>query len=61
MYKSNLLTLQERIGNYGYKAKTKKTKREKNLEKARELPEISNSEALAIIAAMVEVNKKDIA
>ena len=58
MYKSNLLTLQEKIGIYGYKLQLKKIRREENLKKARELPEISNAEALAIIAA---VKKKDIA
>jgi hypothetical protein len=58
VYKSNLLTLQEKIGIYGYKLQLKKIRREENLKKARELPEISNAEALAIIAA---VKKKDIA
>ena len=61
MYKSNLLTLQEKIGIYGYKLQLKKIRREENLKKARELPEISNAEALAIIAAMSEKKKKDIA
>jgi hypothetical protein len=65
MYKSNILTLQETVGIYGYKMQLKKVdkKRQKNLEKARQLPEISNSEALEIIKqlAQFQVKKKDIA
>ena len=65
MYRSNILTLQETVGIYGYKMQLKKAdkKRQKNLKKARQLPEISNSEALEIIKqlAQFQVKKKDIA